>query len=33
MKAEILATGSTGNAVLLNRFILIDIGIAYKTLK
>ena len=33
MKAEILATGSTGNAVILNRFILIDAGIAYKPLK
>ena len=33
MKAEILATGSTGNAVILNRHILIDIGIAYRPLK
>lgn len=33
MKAGILATGSAGNAVILNKGILIDIGIPYKPLK
>lgn len=32
MDYEIISTGSTGNAVLINKFILIDIGVPYKTI-
>lgn len=33
MRYDILATGSTGNAVLINRHILIDCGVSYRKLK
>lgn len=32
MEYEIIATGSKGNAVILNKHILIDIGIPFKNL-
>lgn len=33
MEYEIIATGSTGNAVVLNKNILIDVGVSFKALK
>lgn len=33
MNYEVLATGSTGNCVILNGSIAIDIGVPYKTVK
>lgn len=33
MNYEVLATGSSGNAVIINKNILIDCGVSYKTLK
>ena len=33
MNYEIIATGSTGNAVVLNNYILIDVGVSFKSLK
>ena len=33
MEYEIIATGSTGNATVLNKIILIDAGVSFKALK
>lgn len=33
MEYDIIATGSKGNAVVLNRNILIDVGVSFKALK
>lgn len=33
MEYEIIATGSTGNAVVVDKHILIDVGVPFKTLK
>lgn len=33
MRVDVLATGSTGNAVLISRRILVDIGVPYKTIE
>lgn len=33
MQYNIIATGSTGNAVVLNNYILIDVGVSFKSLK
>lgn len=33
MEYEIIATGSAGNAVVLNKYVLIDIGVPFKALK
>ncbi len=33
MEYEIISTGSQGNAVVLNKNILIDIGVSFKALK
>ena len=33
MKYEVLATGSKGNACVLNEHVLIDAGVTFKTLK
>ena len=33
MEYEIIATGSTGNALVLNKNILIDVGVSFKSLK
>ncbi len=33
MEYEIIASGSTGNAVAINKNILIDVGVSFKSLK
>ena len=33
MEYEIISTGSHGNAVVLNKHILIDVGVSFKALK